>query len=327
MSYSGRVALCTGVTGQDGSLLAELLLSKGYSVHGIVRRSSSANDSRISHLNKMILHYGDLSEGANLVDLIYSISPDEIYALGAQSHVKISFDVPEYTSDITGIGTLRLLEAIRKSGVKAKFYQAGSSEQFGSSPPPQNEETLFKPESPYAVAKIFSYHMVHVYRKAYNIFASNGICFNHESERRGDNFVTRKITKAAARIKLGLQDNLHLGNIDAFRDWGYAGDYIKAMHMILQHDEPDDFVIATNESHSVREFLELTFETLGLDPYKYVIFDDNLKRASEVDYLRGDYSKIKRVLGWEPQVTFKGLVDLMVVNDLGLAMRELKSGM
>jgi GDPmannose 4,6-dehydratase len=315
-------ALITGITGQDGSFLSELLLNKGYEVHGIIRRASTPNDSRISHLDNLHLHYSDLSDGASLVDLIYGIAPDEIYALGAQSHVRISFDVPEYTADITGSGTLRLLEAIRKSGIKAKFYQAGSSEQFGSSPPPQNESTPFKPESPYAVAKIFSYHMVHVYRNAYNIFGSNGICFNHESERRGDNFVTRKITKAAARIKCGLQDKLYLGNIDAYRDWGYAGDYVKAMWMMLQHNEPDDFVIATGESHSVREFLELAFDKVGLDPYKYVEFDNNLKRASEVDYLKGDPSKIKRILGWEPETTFKKLVDLMVTHDMSLAIKE-----
>jgi GDPmannose 4,6-dehydratase len=315
-------ALITGITGQDGSFLSELLLSKGYEVHGIIRRASTPNDSRIEHLNGLQLHYSDLSDGASLVDLIYGIAPDEIYSLGAQSHVRISFDVPEYTADITGSGTLRLLEAIRKSGIKARFYQAGSSEQFGSSLPPQNEQTLFRPESPYAVAKIFSYHMVHVYRKAYKIFASNGICFNHESERRGDNFVTRKITKAAARIKCGLQDKLFLGNIDALRDWGYAKDYVKAMYMMLQHDEPDDFVIATGEAHSVREFLEIAFDKLGLDPYKYVEFDDSLKRASEVDFLQGDPSKIKRVLGWEPETTFDELVNLMVNHDLTLAEKE-----
>lgn len=315
-------ALITGITGQDGSFLSELLLSKGYEVHGIIRRASTPNDSRIEHLNGLQLHYSDLSDGASLVDLIYGIAPDEIYSLGAQSHVRISFDVPEYTADITGSGTLRLLEAIRKSGIKARFYQAGSSEQFGSSLPPQNEQTLFRPESPYAVAKIFSYHMVHVYRKAYKIFASNGICFNHESERRGDNFVTRKITKAAARIKCGLQDKLFLGNIDALRDWGYAKDYVKAMYMMLQHDEPDDFVIATGEAHSVREFLETAFDKLGLDPYKYVEFDDSLKRASEVDFLQGDPSKIKRVLGWEPETTFDELVNLMVNHDLTLAEKE-----
>lgn len=315
-------ALITGITGQDGSFLSELLLGKGYEVHGIIRRASTPNDSRIEHLNGLQLHYSDLSDGASLVDLIYGIAPDEIYSLGAQSHVRISFDVPEYTTDITGSGTLRLLEAIRKSGIKARFYQAGSSEQFGSSLPPQNEQTLFRPESPYAVAKIFSYHMVHVYRKAYKIFASNGICFNHESERRGDNFVTRKITKAAARIKCGLQDKLFLGNIDALRDWGYAKDYVKAMYMMLQHDEPDDFVIATGEAHSVREFLEIAFDKLGLDPYKYVEFDDSLKRASEVDFLQGDPSKIKRVLGWEPETTFDELVNLMVNHDLTLAEKE-----
>jgi len=321
MSY-GKVCLISGITGQDGSFLSELLLKKGYEVHGIIRRASTPNDNRISHLKNLHLHYSDLSEGASLVDLLYGIAPDEIYSLGAQSHVRVSFDVPEYTADITGLGTLRLLEAIRKSGIKAKFYQAGSSEQFGSSLPPQNESTPFKPESPYAVAKIFSYHMVHVYRKAYGIFGSNGICFNHESARRGDNFVTRKITKAAARIKFGLQDKLYLGNIDAKRDWGYAGDYVQAMWMMLQHSEPDDFVIATGEMHSVREFLELSFDKVGLDPYKYVEFDDNLKRASEVPALQGDYSKINRVLGWKPETTFKGLVDLMMEHDMGLAAKE-----
>lgn len=319
-----KKALLTGITGQDGSYLSELLLSKGYEVHGIVRRSSSANTSRISHLDNLILHYGDLSEGANLVDLLYSVSPDEVYALGAQSHVKISFEVPEYTSDITGIGTLRLLEAIRKSGIKAKFYQAGSSEQFGSSKPPQGEYTPFRPESPYAVAKLFSYYMVHVYRHSYGIFASNGMCFNHESERRGDNFVTRKITKAASRIKYGLQDTLELGNIDSFRDWGHARDYVRAMWMILQHSEPDDFVIATGDSHSVREFLEITFDKLGLDPYKYLVINKNLYRPSEVDYLHGDPTKINKTLGWYPEISFEQLVDIMLKHDMAIAEKELK---
>lgn len=318
-----KVAVISGITGQDGSYLAELLISKGYDVHGIIRRCSTSNTSRISEMNVQ-LHFSDLAETANLVDMMYSLNPDEVYALGAQSHVKVSFDVPEYTADITGIGTLRLLEAIRKACPKTKFYQAGSSEQFGSSPPPQNEQTLFRPESPYACAKIFSYHIVHVYRKAYGIFGTNGLLFNHESERRGENFVTRKITRAATRIKLGLQDKLYLGNIDSRRDWGHAKDYVRAMWMMLQHDTPDDFVVCSGEAHSVRDFLEIAFDRLGLDPYKYVTIDESLFRPSEVDYLKGDCSKIKRILGWEPEISFNDMVTLMINHDLKLAEKELK---
>ena len=319
---SGKKAIVTGITGQDGSYLAEFLLDKGYEVHGIVRRCSTSNTSRLEDIPKINLHYGDLTETANLIDLMYSVQPDEIYALGAQSHVRVSFDVPEYTSDVTGIGTLRLLEAMRKAAPKARLYQAGSSEQFGSSPPPQNEMTPFSPESPYAVSKIYSYHIVNVYKKAYGLFASNGICFNHESPRRGDSFVTRKITKAAARIKYGLQDKLVLGNLDAFRDWGHAKDYVRAMWMMLQHHEPDTFVIATGEAHSVRDFLEISFNMLGLDPYKYVEIDKDLYRPSEVNYLLGDPSKIREVLGWEPKITFKQLVEEMLQKDVALALKE-----
>jgi GDPmannose 4,6-dehydratase len=318
-----KVALITGVTGQDGSYLAELLLNKGYDVHGIIRRCSTSNTSRIADID-IKLHFSDLTETANLVDLMYTLNPDEIYALGAQSHVKISFDVPEYTADVTGIGTLRLLEAMRKACPKARFYQAGSSEQFGSAGYPQNENTRFQPESPYACAKIFSYNTVHVYRKAYNIFASNGLLFNHESERRGETFVTRKITRAATRIKLGLQEKLTLGNLDAYRDWGHSRDYVRAMWMILQHSEPDDFVVCTGESHSVREFLEIAFNKLDLDPYKYTEIDKSLFRPSEVDHLRGDCSKIKRILGWEPEISFDGLVTAMINHDMELAKKELK---
>jgi len=332
-----KKALITGITGQDGSYLAELLLSKGYEVHGLIRRASTFNTDRIDHLYKdfhdpqarMYLHYGDLSVSGQLTDLLYSVRPDEIYHLGAQSHVRVSFDMPEFTGDITGLGTLRLLEALRKSGIKSRFYQASSSEMFGSAPPPQSETTLFEPQSPYAAAKVYAYYIVKNYRKAYRIFACNGILFNHESPRRGETFVTRKITRAAARIKFGLQDALYLGNLEAKRDWGYAGDYVEAMWMMLQQDEADDFVIATGETHSVREFAEKVFEKLGLDFLKYVKSDPRYFRPAEVDVLLGDARKARKKLGWRPKVNFEDLIDMMIAEDLELANKEntlLKAG-
>ncbi|HPL64151.1 MAG TPA: GDP-mannose 4,6-dehydratase [Syntrophales bacterium] len=332
-----KKALITGITGQDGSYLAELLLSKGYEVHGLIRRASTFNTDRIDHLYKdfhdpqarMYLHYGDLSVSGQLTDLLYSVRPDEIYHLGAQSHVRVSFDMPEFTGDITGLGTLRLLEALRKSGINSRFYQASSSEMFGSAPPPQSETTLFEPQSPYAAAKVYAYYIVKNYRKAYRIFACNGILFNHESPRRGETFVTRKITRAAARIKFGLQDALYLGNLEAKRDWGYAGDYVEAMWMMLQQDEADDFVIATGETHSVREFAEKVFEKLGLDFLKYVKSDPRYFRPAEVDVLLGDARKARKKLGWRPKVNFEDLIDMMIAEDLELANKEntlLKAG-
>lgn len=322
-----KKALITGITGQDGSYLAEFLLDKGYEVHGLIRRASTFNTGRIDHLYRdshdpdarMYLHFGDLSVSAHLTNLLYDIKPDEIYHLGAQSHVRVSFDTPEYTGDITGLGTIRLLEAIRKTGIKARFYQASSSEMFGAAPPPQNELTPFQPRSPYAAAKVYSYYVVRNYRDAYNIFACNGILFNHESPRRGKTFVTRKITTAATRIKLGLQDKLFLGNLDARRDWGYAGDYVKAMWMMMQHDKPDDFVIATGKTHSVREFVERVFEKLDLDYRRYVEIDERYFRPTEVDVLLGDASKARKAFGWEPEVTFDKLIDMMIETDLELA--------
>ena len=323
-------ALITGITGQDGSYLAELLLSKGYEVHGLIRRSSTFNTGRIDHIYqdphipgiKLHLHYGDLSVSGQMADLIYNIQPDEIYHLGAQSHVRVSFDMPEYTGDVTGLGTVRLLEAIRKTGVKAKFYQASSSEMFGSAPAPQNEQTPFEPRSPYAAAKVYAYWVVKNYREGYNIFASNGILFNHESPRRGETFVTRKITRAATRIKLGLQDKLYLGNLEAKRDWGFAGDFVQSMWLILQQDEPDDFVIATGENHSVREFAEMVFQKLDLDYQEYVAIDQRYFRPTEVDVLLGDSTKAQQKLGWEPKITFHQLIDMMIEADLELAKRE-----
>jgi len=326
-------ALITGITGQDGSYLAELLLSKGYEVHGIIRRSSSFNTNRIDHLykdvhsnnNKMILHYSDLSDAVSLIKLLYSIRPDEIYNLGAQSHVRVSFDVPEYTGDITGLGTLRLLEAIRESGLleHIRFYQASSSEMDGKVlETPQKETTPFYPRSPYACAKVFAHYLTVNYRESYNLHASNGILFNHESPRRGETFVTRKITHAAARIKLGIQDKLFLGNLDAKRDWGHAQDYVEAMWLMLQQDNPDDYVIATGETHSVREFCQEAFQLLDLDWEKYVDYDPRYERPTEVDLLLGDPSKAKKILGWEPKTSFKELVRLMIEADLTLAKRE-----
>ena len=317
-------ALITGITGQDGSFLAEQLLEKGYEVHGLTRRSSSFNTERIDHLYRdpheeqvqLYLHHADLSESSRLVRLVYEIQPDEIYHLGAQSHVRVSFDVPEYTADITGMGTVRLLEAIRDAQVPARFYQASSSEMFGASPPPQGEDTPFHPRSPYAVAKVAAYWIAVNYREAYGMHASNGILFNHESERRGETFVTRKITRALAAIKLGLQDKLYLGNLDAKRDWGYAPDFTEAMWMMLQQDEPDDYVIATGEMHSVRDFLDEAGRHLGLDWESVVEIDPKYYRPSEVDALEGDASKAKRVLGWEPKVKFAELVRIMCDADL-----------
>jgi len=323
-------AFITGITGQDGSYLTEFLLGKGYEVHGLIRRASTFNTDRIDHLykdihdpdNHLYLHFGDLSTSGQLTDLLHSIKPDEIYHLGAQSHVRVSFDMPEYTGDITGMGTLRLLEAVRKTGIKTKFYQASSSEMFGAALPPQSEQTLFQPQSPYAAAKVFAYYLVRNYRDAYKIFACNGILFNHESPRRGETFVTRKITRAATRIKLGLQDKLYLGNTAAKRDWGYAGDFVEAMWMMLQQDEPDDFVIATGETHSVREFLEKVFQKLDLDIEKYVEIDSRYFRPTEVDVLLGDAAKARKKLGWTPKVSFEQLVDMMVASDLDIAKKE-----
>jgi GDPmannose 4,6-dehydratase len=322
--FEMKTALITGITGQDGSYLTELLLNKGYTVYGIMRRSSSFNTERIDHIYqdphdpspKLRLVYGDLNDASSLNKVVRSIEPDEIYHLGAQSHVRVSFDIPEYTGEITGLGTVRLLEAIRETGVKTKFYNASSSEMFGSAAPPQNEMTPFQPRSPYAAAKVYAHWMTVNYREGYNLFASNGILFNHESPRRGETFVSRKITKAAARIKIGVQDKLFLGNLDARRDWGYAGDYVEAIWRILQQPKPDDYVIATGETHSVREFLEETFGYLNMDWKKYVDIDPRYYRPTEVDVLQGDFSKARREMGWEPKVRFKELVRMMVDHDL-----------
>jgi GDPmannose 4,6-dehydratase len=319
-----RKALVTGISGQDGSYLAELLLAKGYEVHGIVRRSSSFNTDRIDHLYRdphelgvrLFTHYGDLSDPVALTKLLYELQPDEIYHLGAQSHVRVSFDIPEYTFDITGAGTLRLLEAIRESGVQTRFYQASSSEMYGSAPPPQSEATPFHPRSPYAVAKVAAFWAAVNYREAYGMYTCNGILFNHESERRGETFVTRKITRAVARIKHGLQDKLYLGNLEAKRDWGYAPDYVEAMWMMLQADAPDDYVIATGETHSVREFLELAFSHAGLAWEAHVEIDPRYFRPSEVDVLLGDATRAREQLGWRPRVGFEELVRIMADADM-----------
>ncbi|HXL79348.1 MAG TPA: GDP-mannose 4,6-dehydratase [Pyrinomonadaceae bacterium] len=318
-------ALITGITGQDGSYLAELLLDKGYEVHGIIRRASTFNTGRIDHLYKdphvndvrLFLHYGDIADSTNLIKLLYRIQPNEIYHLAAQSHVRVSFDIPEYTGDVTGLSTVRILEAIRQTGVETKFYQASSSEMFGKvRETPQCETTPFYPRSPYGAAKLYAHSATVNYRESYDLFACSGILFNHESPRRGETFVTRKITRAAAHIKSGLQKKLYLGNLDAQRDWGYAKEYVEAMWLMLQQDKPDDYVIATGETHSVKEFLEETFSYLDLDWRDYVEFDAKYVRPAEVDVLIGDASKAKRVLGWEPRVTFKQLVRLMVDADL-----------
>jgi GDPmannose 4,6-dehydratase len=319
-----KKALVTGITGQDGSYLAELLLSKGYEVHGLIRRSSTFNTDRIDHLYidphdpkaRLYLQYGDITDSGQITNLIYNIQPDEIYHLAAQSHVRVSFDMPEFTGDVTGLGTTRILEAIRRSGIKTRFYQASSSEMFGAASPPQNEETPFQPRSPYGAAKVYSYWMVRNYREGHGMFACNGILFNHESPRRGETFVTRKITRALARIKFGLQDRLYLGNLEAKRDWGYAGDYVEAMWLMLQQDAPDDYVIATGETHSVREFLEEAFKYAGLDWKKYVEIDKRYFRPLEVEFLQGDASKARKKLNWEPKVKFKELVRMMVNADI-----------
>jgi GDPmannose 4,6-dehydratase len=320
-----KKALITGITGQDGSYLADLLLDKGYEVHGIIRRASTFNTGRIDHLYqdphlhgvRLFLHYGDLSDSVNLVKLIYELKPEEIYHLAAQSHVRVSFDIPEYTSDITGVGAIRILEAIRETGVHPRFYQASSSEMYGKvQEVPQVETTPFWPRSPYGVAKVFAYWATVNYRESYGLYASNGILFNHESPRRGETFVTRKITRAVARIKRGLQKELYLGNLDARRDWGYAKEYVEGMWRILQQDAPDDYVLATNETHTVREFCEASFAHAGLDWQDYVKHDPRYERPAEVDLLIGDPAKAKRQLGWEPQTRFHDLVRLMVDADL-----------
>jgi len=319
-----RKALITGITGQDGSYLAEFLLSKGYEVHGIIRRASTFNTSRIDHIYidphdphaRLFLHYGDLSDSEQISNIIYNVKPDEIYHLGAQSHVRVSFEMPEYTGNVTGLGTTRILETIRRSGNKIKYYQASSSEMFGSSPPPQNEETPFRPRSPYACAKVYAYWMVVNYREAYKIFACNGILFNHESPRRGETFVTRKITRAIANIMTKKQEFLYLGNLEAKRDWGYAPEYVEAMWKILQLNEPVDLVVGTGEAHSVREFLEEAFSYVGLNWEKYVKIDQRYFRPIDVEELVADPSKAKKVIQWEPKVRFKDLVKIMVDADL-----------
>ena len=328
-----KKALVTGITGQDGSYLAELLLEKGYEVHGVIRRASTFNTQRIDHLYRdphlhgvrLHLHYGDLADSVQMVKLLYQLAPDEIYNLGAQSHVRVSFDIPEYTGDVVGLGTVRILEAIREAGLvtKCRFYQASSSEMFGKvQEVPQTETTPFWPRSPYGCAKVFAYWLTVNFRESYGLHASNGILFNHESPRRGETFVTRKITRAAARIKMGLQDGLYLGNLDARRDWGYAKEYVEMMWLMLQQDQPDDYVVATNETHSVREFCEEAFAHLGLDWAQYVRHDARYERPAEVELLIGDPAKARRQLGWEPRVRFKDLVRIMVDADLELARQE-----
>jgi GDPmannose 4,6-dehydratase len=328
-----RTALITGVTGQDGSYLAEFLLSKGYTVHGIIRRASTFNTQRIDHLYVdshldpwLQLHYGDLSDGNALRRVIDQVTPDEIYNLGAQSHVRVSFDQPEFTANVTGLGTLRLLEALRShqdaTGRKVRLYQAGSSEMFGSAPPRQSETTPFQPRSPYACAKAYSHFQVINHRESFGLFCCNGILFNHESPRRGETFVTRKITRAATRIKLGLQDKLYLGNLDAKRDWGFAGDYVETMWRMLQQDDPGDYVVATGESLSIRQFLDLVFGQLDLDWKRFVAIDQRYFRPAEVDHLEGDAQKARRVLGWEPKTDVRALSRMMVESDMLLARRE-----
>ena len=329
-------ALITGITGQDGSYLAELLLAKGYEVHGIVRRSSSVTRTRIDHLRsyeradnqRLFLHYGDLTDAVALVKLLYKIQPDEIYNLAAQSHVRVSFDIPTYTGDVTGLGAQRILEAIIESGIgkKVRYYQASSSEMFGKvQEVPQTERTPLYPRSPYACAKVYAHYLTINYRESYNLFACSGILFNHESPRRGENFVTRKITLAAARIKLGLQKDLYLGNLDSKRDWGYAAEYVEGMWRMLQQDQPDDYVLATNETWTIKDFLAASFGAVGLEWQKYVKFDERFIRPAEVDLLIGDYSKAKAKLGWEPETRMHALAKLMVDSDLKLAAAEVAS--
>jgi len=319
-----KKALITGITGQDGSYLAELLLSKGYEVHGIIRRASTFNTDRIDHIfvdphdpkARLFLHYGDLSDSEQISNIIYNIQPDEVYHLGAQSHVRVSFDIPEYTGNVTALGTIRILEVIRRSRMKIRFYQASSSEMFGNSPPPQNEETPFKPRSPYASAKVYSYWMTVNYREGYRMFACNGILFNHESPRRGETFVTRKVTRAIANILAGRQKVLYLGNLDPKRDWGYAPEYVEAMAKILQIDKPEDFVIGTGETHSVREFVERAFSYVGLRYEKYVTIDPRYFRPTEAEELVANPRKAKEKLGWEPRIKFDDLVKIMVDADV-----------
>ena len=320
-----KKALITGITGQDGSYLADLLVAKGYEVHGIIRRASTFNTARIDHLYqdthvngvRLFLHYGDLADSVNLTKLLYELQPDEVYNLGAQSHVRVSFDIPEYTADVTGVGTIRILEAIRESGVKPRFYQASSSEMYGKvQEVPQTETTPFWPRSPYGCAKMFGYWATVNYRESYGLFASNGILFNHESPRRGETFVTRKISRAVAAIKLGRQKELYLGNMEGKRDWGYAPEYVEGMWRMLQADEPDDYVLATNETHTVKEFVQEAFGHVGLEWEKYLKYDARYERPAEVDLLIGDPAKAKRQLGWEPKVRFKELVQIMVDADL-----------
>jgi len=326
-------ALITGITGQDGSYLADLLVAKGYEVHGIIRRASTFNTARIDHLYQdphvhgvhLFLHYGDLADSVQLVKLLYNLEPDEIYHLGAQSHVRVSFDIPEYTADVTGVGTIRILEAIREAGVKTRFYQASSSEMFGKvQAVPQTETTPFWPRSPYGVAKLFSYWATVNYRESYSLHASNGILFNHESPRRGETFVTRKISRAVARIKHGLDSALYLGNLDAQRDWGYAPEYVEGMWLMLQQDKPDDYVLATNEAHTVREFVQHAFAHADLDWKEFIKYDDRYERPAEVDLLIGDPAKAKKQLGWEPKVRFQELVKLMVDADLEMVRRDIE---
>jgi len=320
-----KKALVTGITGQDGSYLADLLLAKGYEVHGIIRRASTFNTARIDHLYqdphvngvRLFLHYGDLSDSVSMTKMLYDLQPDEVYNLGAQSHVRVSFDIPEYTADVTGVGTIRILEAIRESGVKPRFYQASSSEMFGKVQEiPQKETTPFWPRSPYGCAKMFGHWATVNYRESYNLFACSGILFNHESPRRGETFVTRKISRAVAAIKLGLQKDLYLGNMDAKRDWGYAPEYVEGMWRMLQADQPDDYILATNETHTVKEFVEEAFGHVGLEWEKFVKYDARYERPAEVDLLIGDPAKAKRELGWEPKVRFKELVQIMVDADV-----------
>jgi GDPmannose 4,6-dehydratase len=325
-----KTALITGITGQDGSYLAELLLSKGYEVHGVIRRSSSFNTARIDHLyqdahdddQRLFLHYGDLTELGPLVSLLRTVKPHEVYNLAAQSHVRVSFDQPEYTAEATGVGTTRLLEAIRHAELDTRFYQASSSELYGSTPPPQDESTPFHPRSPYAVAKLYSYWMTRNYREAYGMFACNGILFNHESPRRGGTFVTRKITRAAARIAAGQQEHLYLGNLDAVRDWGYAPEFVEAMWRMLQQDTPDDYVVATGTAYTVRDFVEFSFARVGLDWEKHVRFDERYLRPSEVDALIGDPAKASTVLGWKPRVLTPRLAEIMVDADVAALEHE-----
>lgn len=323
-------ALITGITGQDGSYLAELLLTKGYEVHGLIRRASTFNTSRIDHLYvdphtagaKLFLHYGDLSDGSRLVTLLQQIKPDEVYNLAAQSHVRVSFDEPEHTADTTGTGTVRLLEAVRLSGIQTRFYQASSSELYGATPPPQSETTPFYPRSPYAAAKLYSYWITKNYREAYDMFAVNGILFNHESPRRGETFVTRKITRAVARIKAGVQDDLYLGNLESVRDWGYAAEYVEGMWRMLQVDTPDDYVLATGVGFTIKDFLEESFGHVGLDWQKYVKFDERYLRPTEVDALIGDSTKAQEQLGWTPTIDGRELAKLMVDADVAALEHE-----